>query len=56
MGEPKFKCPRCHKKIDIFERHILAGENIFDRHSGIAYNTGNGYCEDCYKELTGQDK
>lgn len=56
MGEPKFKCPKCHKKIDVFERHMLAGETIFDPHAGMTYNTGNGYCKSCYNELTGQGR
>tara|TARA_Y100000310_G_C20592864_1_gene768992 strand:- start:528 stop:1037 length:510 start_codon:yes stop_codon:yes gene_type:complete len=48
----KFKCAQCRKNLEFFEIHYLPGQTIYDAHCGLTYNTGQKYCEDCYKAFT----
>lgn len=52
MEERKFVCANCRKEIDFFKLVYLPGREIFDPISGMRFDTGNNYCETCYKEIT----
>ncbi len=46
------KCSSCKKELNILQVHYLPGQDLFSASSGLSYNTGENYCEDCYKQLT----
>lgn len=49
---PKFKCPDCEKKLGEFDLNYLSGDSIYDSASGLSYNTGKNYCNECYSIRT----
>ena len=47
-----FHCYNCRKELGVTQLHNLPGQVIYDPATGLKYNTGENYCEDCYDELT----
>ncbi|MFH1505991.1 MAG: hypothetical protein ABIE94_03285 [archaeon] len=55
MEELRPCCAGCGKKLEVFEGHYLKGNTIYDRVSGLTYNTGQVYCSSCFEGYMGKD-
>jgi len=44
-----FKCPSCHKELNEEELHLLPGKLLHWKDGG-SYDTGQNYCEKCFKD------